>query len=163
MSWRGCSHLDEVRETLRQGHWPEACAPELRAHARDCHRCAEEILLSQHFQVVRAETAKATPVGAPSLLWWRAQVQRRNSALERAGQPVVAAQLFALLIALVVLGGMVAVHFQSLMAHVQFVPGQQIQSLAAMLGDWGAIPLAVALGVVAMLGGVVVYLTAQRQ
>lgn len=163
MSWRSCPHFEEVREALRQGHWPEACAPELRAHARECRRCAEEILLSQHFQAARTEAAKAAPAGAASLLWWRAQVRRRNAALERAGRPVVAAQLFALLIALVAVGGMVAAHFQSLMAHILFAPAQQVQSLTTLFGDWGAIPLAVALGVIAMLGGVVVYLTAQRQ
>ena len=98
MSRLTCSRLDEVRTALAQGHWPEACAADLRAHAETCNRCAQEILLTTHLQQDRATTiTSAQPVPA-SLLWWRAQVRRRNAALERAGRPIAAAQIFALVI-----------------------------------------------------------------
>ena len=63
MSLRGCSHLDEVRSALSQGHWPEACAVDLRAHVDACSRCAEEILLTRHFQLARTEAVETARPG----------------------------------------------------------------------------------------------------
>jgi hypothetical protein len=37
-------------------------------------------------------------IGTGSLLWWKAQARRRNSTLERVGRPLVAAEIFALLV-----------------------------------------------------------------
>ena len=163
MNLRGCSHLDEVRSALSQGHWPDACAADLRAHVDACRRCAEEILLTRHFQLARAEAVETARPGAASLLWWRAQTRRRNAALERAGRPLAAAQVFALVIVVAALVGVVASHWQSLLDRALATQIAPAASLVAMRGDWGLAPLVVAFGLVTMLGGVVVYLTTERQ
>jgi hypothetical protein len=163
MSLRTCSRLDEVRHALSQGYWPEACSADLRAHVEACSRCGEEILLSTHFQLARAEAVQQARPVAPSLLWWRAQTRRRNAAFERAGRPLAAAQVFALVIVVAALLGVVASHWHSLLDRALAAQSEPAASLAAMRGDWGLAPLVIAFGLVTMLGGVVVYLTTERQ
>jgi hypothetical protein len=124
-----------------------------------CERCAQEVLVTKHFQLARAEAVESAPTQPSSLLWWRAQARRRNTALERAGRPLAAAQIFALAIVASVIVAVIAWHWDGLLNGLLDAPG----SLSAMLGDWGVGPLVLGVVVVAMLGGVVVYLTAERQ
>jgi hypothetical protein len=161
MSWNRCSRLEEVRQALALGHWPEASAPELRAHVQGCSRCAEEILLTKHFQLARTQTIAAARTEPPNLLWWRAQLRRRNTALERAGRPLAAAHVFALLIILAAIVAATASHWRGLLdrALAEWTP---LSTLTALQSDWGLAPLIMGIAVVAMLGGVVVYLTAER-
>jgi hypothetical protein len=160
MSRLGCSRLDEVRQALIAGHWPQASAPELRAHAETCARCSQEVLITQHLQLARAEAIASTCPGTPSLLWLRAQARRRTAALERAGRPLAAAQIFALVLVAATIVGMVASHWRTIFAGAE--PGASAFSLTALLGDWGLAPLIVAFAIITTLGGVVVYLTAER-
>jgi anti-sigma factor RsiW len=150
-----CSRLGEVRLTLEQGHWPAACAAELRAHVEGCRRCGEEVLLATHFQAARNEAVAVARVEPASLVWWRAQLRRRDAVLKRAGRPLAAAQVFALVVVLAAMIGAIAVKWQGVVAGVA--------SIATLRGDWGVAPLVVGLGVLTMLCGVVVYLTAERQ
>ena len=160
MNWQSCSHLAEVRNALAQGHWPDACAPELRTHVAACNRCAQEILLTGHLQRDRAAiTAEAQP-GAASLIWWRAQARRRNAALQRAGRPLAAAHVFALLTVVAAIVAFVALHWRNLVDRATAAP---TSSLSNIVGDWGLAPLVFALLVITTLGGVVVYLTSERQ
>ena len=160
MNWKSCSQLNEVRDALAQGHWPDACAPELRAHVAACNRCAQEILLTQHLHRDRIAAVSAAQPGAASLLWWRAQARRRNAALQRAGRPLAAAQFFALLTVVAAIVGFVALHWRNLVDHATAAPAS---SLSNFVGDWGLAPLIFALLVITTLGGVVVYLTSERQ
>ena len=162
MSRFNCSRLDEVRATLAQGHWPHACAPELRAHVEGCTRCGQEVLLTQHMQVARNASMQAARPGAASLLWWRAQARRRNTALERAGRPLAAAQGFALVVALAVVAGLVVAHWQGIVASATAGQSMPAVSLTDLLGSWGLAPVVLAVALVTMLGGVVVYLTTER-
>jgi hypothetical protein len=100
MSWSGCARLDEVQLALAQGHWPAACSAELRAHVDRCRRCGDEVLLTRQFQMARGASVAAARVESPNLIWWRAQLRRRDAVLQRAGRPLAAAQVFALVIGL---------------------------------------------------------------
>jgi hypothetical protein len=163
MSSRGCSHLNEVQQALALGHWPQACPAELRAHVQRCSRCSDEILLTNHFQLTRTETIAAARTEPPNLLFWRAQLRRRNTALERAGRPLMAAQVFALVITLAAIAAATAIHWNGLWDRLRDAQWTPLASLTAMRGDWGLAPLIMGLAAVAMLGGLVVYLTAERQ
>ena len=163
MSWPGCNRLEEVRAALAHGHWPQACAPELRAHVEGCDRCAREILITQHLRGSRDTAMAAAQPGSPSLLWWRAQIRRRNAAMARAGRPLAAAHIFALAVVAAVVAGVVGLHWHSLLDRAMAVPGVSVSSLTALLGDWGLTPLILGAAVIATLSGVVVYLTAERQ
>ena len=157
-----CSRLDEVRQALTAGQWPQASAPELRAHVETCARCSQEVLITQHLQLARAEAVASAHPGTPSLLWLRAQARRRTAALERAGRPLAAAQIFALVLVAATVLGMVASHWRGLVDHALSAEGAPTFSLTALVGDWGMVPLLVAFAVITTLGGVVVYLSAER-
>ena len=158
-----CSRLDEVRQALSAGHWPQASAPDLRAHVATCSRCSQEVLITQHLQVDRAEAVASARPGTPSLLWLRAQARRRTAALERAGRPLAAAQIFALVLVAATVLGMVAAHWRAVVAGALPEQGASAFSLTALLGEWGLAPLIAAFALLTTLGGVVVYLTTERQ
>src|SRR5215475_8555971 len=89
MKLRSCPCEKEVNKALRSGAWPEACDAELRSHVRACQDCSDFVLISQSLQQARAEVGSKAVLPPAGLLWWRAQLQRRNAALERMNQPVV--------------------------------------------------------------------------
>jgi hypothetical protein len=157
-----CSHLEEVRQSLADGHWPHAAAPELRAHAESCARCAQEVLLTTHFQQARANTIPSAQPIAPNLIWWRAQLRRRNAALTQAGRPIAAAQLFALAVVLLAMAALVATHWHSLLSNA---PSAQTAaaSFASLGSDWGLAPLILAITLITTLGGVALYLSTDRR
>lgn len=154
-----CAHLAEVRQSLAAGHWPHAAAPELRAHAESCTRCAQEVLLTTHFQAARSETIPAAQPAAASLLWWRAQLRRRNAALTRAARPIAAAQIFALAVVLIAMAALIASHWHSLLA---LATPDTSASLSATTG-FGLAPLILAFTLITTLSGVVLYLSTDRQ
>jgi len=91
-----CAQEREVGALLRGGQWPQGCGPELREHVAACARCSEMVLVRTAMQGLRAGDVKAARLEAPGVIWWRAQLRRRNQALEQVARPLKAAQLFAL-------------------------------------------------------------------
>jgi len=107
---------------------------------------------------------------APGVVWWRAQLRRRNAAIERIGRPLLGAQIFALAVSLIVAAGMLvwqtrrgfhvtswlinlpgALHFNALLpASPPSFEG----------GIWIVVPI---LATIALLSGVVVYLGSERR
>jgi hypothetical protein len=159
-----CSRLHEVQQALHQGHWPNASPADLHTHVAACTRCAQEVLLSTHLQNMRTVTvhsAEATHPGHASLLWWRAQARRRNAALERAGRPLAAAHLFALVVVIIAIASVIASHWDSLLNRIPST--DWTTAFTAIVAQWGLGPLILATGVVATLSGVVAYLTADRK
>ncbi|HXE09763.1 MAG TPA: hypothetical protein VN612_17795 [Acidobacteriaceae bacterium] len=159
-----CSHLAEVRKALAAGHWPQAVAPELRSHATTCTRCTQEILITQHLFAAKASALTAfqtdAPHAAPQLLWWRAQLRRRNAALAQAARPIAAAQLFAIAITAAAAIGLIVTHWDSIFSSAAHAPAS---SFMALLTNWGLAPLLLAITLVATLGGLALYLSADRQ
>jgi len=95
MKLTSCLYEKEVRQLTARGQWPDACPPELRAHVSGCRSCGDLVLVSEAFQHARLESvASARPV-APAVLLWRAQLRRRNAAMERIARPLLGAQIFA--------------------------------------------------------------------
>ncbi len=157
---RGCSHMVEIRDALIAGQWPHAVAPELRAHAATCTRCAQEVLITQHLHVAKTSAMAAAPPAAPGLLWWRAQLRRRNAALEQANRPIAAAQLFAIAITAAAAVCLIATRWHSIVNHATNVPAS---SFMALLTNWGLAPLILAITLIATLGGLALYLSSDRQ
>jgi len=105
MSLLRCAHEAELKEQMDRGHWPEASSAELRDHVTGCGSCRDRVLLRESFRAARALSLAAAPMPPAGLLWWRAQLRRRNEALARVQRPIVGAQIFALAItALIALG-----------------------------------------------------------
>src|SRR5262249_19678265 len=106
MSLFACSSEKEVQAALRQGHWPHACDPDLRAHVNGCRDCHELFLVTQSLQKAKANGERLAGTGSPGLLWWRAQLRRRNEAIECVTEPLALAEragLFGLVAAFCVL------------------------------------------------------------
>lgn len=168
MTFRTCCFEREIAQVLKDGHWPEGCGAELRAHVDACSNCGDLVLVTQTFQKARSESERAAPSGSPSLLWWRAQLRRRNAATERVVLPITMAETFAWLVV-----GLVGVVFvASQYRHglqwaswwAEFVPSQPLHTLLSGSGQigWSFVVLISGFGVLALLSGLVVYLASDK-
>ena len=102
MMLKVCAFEKEVMQLLLRGGWPAACPDELRAHVAACRSCADMVLVTASFQREREAAVSAARIGTPGALWWRAQLRRRNAAVERIAKPIMGAHLFALFVCAVV-------------------------------------------------------------
>jgi hypothetical protein len=167
MKLRSCPYEKELTAALRNGTWPQACGDELRDHVSGCRDCNDVVLITQTLRQARAEAASTAPVPPAGLLWWRAQLQRRNAALERMNQPVV-------LTGKIALGGTVGAAIALALLKTRDVSGwlhwiAQLPSSDAFRLDtlfapspgmvnWAPELVIVGLAAVALFGGVAVYL-----
>ena len=174
MTLNPCSREKDVLELLARGHWPQACAPELRAHLGACRSCADLLLVTRAFQTARATTAAQANLPAPGVLWWRAQLRRRNAAVERVARPILGAHIFALSITLFVAVALVVsqarqgLHWLSWFS--QLSPPQigalNLQALwpsSLFNSGWSLAVLIPVLATLALFSAVVVYLASEKQ
>jgi hypothetical protein len=96
MRLAGCARERELNELLDRGQWPGACSDELRAHVAGCRLCRELVLVKKALGAERLQAVSEARLETPGVLWWRAQLRRRNAAMERIGRPFLGAQIFAL-------------------------------------------------------------------
>lgn len=82
-----CAWHDELMQALRAGQWPQGCAAELREHVAGCARCAEEARVTLAFAAARENAMRAADLPSSGLLWWKAQLRRRRSAMEQLERP----------------------------------------------------------------------------
>lgn len=163
----GCPREREVTELVQRGQWPEAASPEIAAHLRECRSCADLVLVADAFQRARANAAGPQNECAPGLLWWRAQLRRRQAAMEEMAKPILGAQIFALVVNLAVAAGFVAweathgVNWLSWFGATRQDGG--IGSLVSTaFSGWGLAVAVAALAALAMLAGAAVYLGSDR-
>jgi hypothetical protein len=171
MNMRTCSRQQEVLEMSARGHWPDACPPELRAHLTGCRSCAELLVVTHTFQQSRAAASVQARLPAAGAIWWRAQLRRRNAAIERVSKPILGAYLFALSIVLAVAAvltisqarhGLRWLDWLSQAGTAAMHP--DAQNPAAWLTSFGSLGILIpVLATAALVGAVVVYLTAERR
>lgn len=177
MTLRSCPREAEVKSLVERGQWPQVCAPELQAHVSSCHSCSEFALVTTAFHQARNQAIGAAKLGSPGLLWWRAQLRRRNAAVERISRPILSAQIFALAVNVVLAVGVAvwqARHGlawltwlqqlpQNVSSHwfIALVPVDLFRSGAASLP--GPLVMFAALSALALVGCVVVYFASERQ
>jgi hypothetical protein len=101
MSFGTCNRERDVAEALRAGHWPDASPAELQAHVAECNFCSQRVLLAQAFRRERAAASAQPRLESPGAIWWRAQLRRRNAAIERISRPILGAQVFAIAVAVI--------------------------------------------------------------
>ncbi|HXC95818.1 MAG TPA: hypothetical protein VNU92_08950 [Edaphobacter sp.] len=169
-----CPHDSEIKAMLLQGHWPDACNPELRAHIEACPQCHQQVLLTHTFQTARAQAIESATIPHPALLWWKAQLLRRNAAIRQVERPFTTAQIFAF----VVSGAAAA----TLLIHQSQTDSNWLAWLSAPWQDLrvdttsffastqanltstpGLILLGAAAGTLLLLGSVIAYLASDRQ
>jgi len=92
-----CSHEKEITALLSQGGWPNACAPELRAHVSACRSCND--LVRVHSGLPE-RACRCSQRGfshfSGSVVVGGLQLRRRNVAVQRVSRPLLGAQIFAL-------------------------------------------------------------------
>ncbi|HEY6369293.1 MAG TPA: hypothetical protein VIX37_01830 [Candidatus Sulfotelmatobacter sp.] len=168
MTFHTCSFENELTQALKDGHWPEGCGPELRAHVESCANCSDLVLVTQTFHSARSESECTALSGSPSLLWWRAQLRRRNAATERVSRPVTIAEIFAFVVYVFVGVAFVAsqyrhgLHWASWWS--ELVPPRASHLLPVGTGqvDWNLLLLISGFGVLGLLSVLVVYLASDK-
>jgi hypothetical protein len=171
MTFKSCPREKELRELISHGKWTAGAEidSELRAHVADCRSCGDLVLVGEIFHNARAESAVTARLTAPGVLWWRAQLRRRNAAVESVTRPLLGAQIFALAFMLVAgLGFLVfeAVTSDSWRLWLHDLPQNAALDWNNLLASatanpaWTWMILGPAL---ALLGGVAVYMAAERQ
>jgi hypothetical protein len=152
---------------LKDGHWPEGCEPELRSHVAGCAQCKELIFVTQALQEARSESVQQSPTGSASLLWWRAQMRKRNEAAERINRPITIAQTFAWSITMLVAVAFVisqynhGLRWSAWRSDVNLARGFHLFSGGTL--DWNLMLLIPGFGLLLLLSGVVLYLASEKQ
>ncbi len=168
MTFRSCSYEKEVVQALKDGHWPEGCAAELRNHVETCASCGDLVLVTQSFQSAKSQSVLEAPAGSPGLLWWRAQLRRRNAVTERVSRPITIAGTFAWIVVLLVAVMFAAsqynhgLHWAAWWAELE--PARFIPFLSGdpARQDTNLLLIIPGLGVLALLSGIVVYLASEK-
>ncbi|KAA6457232.1 hypothetical protein DYQ86_23155 [Acidobacteria bacterium AB60] len=149
-----CSREPEIRSLLDRGHWPAAASPELTAHAAACTRCSQLLLLTQAFRADRTRAAASVRLEAPGVLWWRAQLRRRNADLQRLQRPLLGAQIFSVLLSLVAAAIFLASQSKATLAWIAAVP--HVLHFESLLPE----PLQSPLGLAALIAGILALIAA---
>ena len=174
-----CPRQAELQSIVRRGHWPQACDPELRRHVETCRTCAEQLLVQHAFHAARAQAMHAARghypnLLHPNLLWWRAQLRRRNNALERVSRPITTAQVFAFCISILAAAALLrsqigrAFNWSSWFPQSSFSQSSTathfdaLSFFTSITTDWGLLLPLIGLGTVLLLSAVVVYLASDR-
>ena len=159
-----CSKEPELMTVLREQRWPEACEPSLREHVENCSHCGDLVVVTQRLQQARMESTRGVSLPPPGILWWRAQLQRRNEAIARINQPVVMAAKIAWLGLLAVVFGIVLWQKDGIDSWVRsLAPSGGFDWSASGTGGWAIALLAAAVGTITLLGGVAVYLVTKEE
>ena len=166
----GCGREQELVELLHRGHWPQACSSDLRAHVAQCRSCSDLVAIAESFRAMRKQALVAAPTASSGALWWRAQLRRRNQAVERIAKPIAGAQLFAfagVLFVAVAAAVWAAMHGLDAVTWVEdfayalhigtLLPGLHFESVE---GFWWVVLL---LSTLALISGVVVYLASEKE
>lgn len=155
MKLRSCNYESELSSALRNGTWPHACGADLQAHVASCHDCRDLVLITESLRHARAESMLAAPLPSPGLLWWKAQLRRRNAALERMNESMALTGRIALVCTLVSGIALGILNAPELSGWVQWF------SAPPLTGSM--VPVFAALVAVALFGGVAVYLLAYKE
>jgi hypothetical protein len=166
MTFRTCSWEQEVSRALKDGHWPEGCARELHDHVEACANCSDLVLVTQTFHQARSESEREAPVGSPGLLWWRAQLRRRNAAAERVSRPITIAEFITLAVYLLVAVVFIASQYRHGLRWAfwlpELAPSRFLHLWAIESANWNLPLLIFGCGVLGLLSGVVVYLASEK-
>src|SRR5579864_5669916 len=110
-----CSYQEQITAAIQAGQWPDGADTELLAHAETCEPCKELVLVAQTLRQSRTTAIEPPrPLPSPGILWWRAQIRRRNAAIESVTRPIAIAEIVALLVVLLAAVALVAWQYQQL-------------------------------------------------
>jgi hypothetical protein len=164
-----CAREKEIAALLERGQWPQASPADLRAHAESCRTCADLILVTTSLKTSRRTSIPAA-LPTAGALWWRAQLRKRNQAIEKISRPLIGAQIFAFAVVFVVAIAGAAWELRrgtELLAWLEQIP-RALHFSALLPGSapvfdgslWFLVPL---LAMLALVGGIAVYFSLEKQ
>jgi hypothetical protein len=92
MNLTPCDLETDVLRACMTGRWSD----DLRRHATECPSCSELVLVTQSLRRHASSVEAELPLPDPGFLWWRAQLQSRAAAAERATRMIVWVQRVAI-------------------------------------------------------------------
>ena len=130
-----------------------------------------DLVLSAEPSSRRVRRQPARPSPRPGLLWWRAQLRRRNWRRSAIGKPLLGAQIFALAFTLSLAAGFVVWQVRQGLAWHSWIGQIRPAHMPNLAGIWSLalqfrlepVVLVPILATVTLLSGVVVYLAAEKQ
>jgi hypothetical protein len=167
MTLLGCTREPELLGLLDRGQWPQACPADLRAHVAGCRSCSDLVVVKQAMQSARVSAMAAPQLPTASALWWRAQLRKRNQAVERVGRPILGAEIFALAMVLVLAAGALAWELRRGVHPAAWIEALHLNTLRfdalvpSSLGGFGI--LVPVLAMLAVVSGVVVYFALEKR
>lgn len=166
MNLRTCSREKEIAALLDCGHWPDACSSEMREHVAHCASCRSLVAVTQAFRSERADAICQPRLESPGVLWWRAQLRRRNAAIQSLSRPFLGAQIFAVALALFAAGAFLVSELRQGVSWLGDLPRTLhfAALLPASLQESPEAGLALVLVMVfaALAGGVALYVASDR-
>jgi len=178
MTLTSCAQEKEIRELLASGQAPVMWPPELHAHLTGCRTCGDLVLVSRAFNHARTRSLAAARPIPPAILMWRAQLRRRNAAVERMGRPLLGAQIFAFAVILSAALGFAGFEARSgaewatwsywydwfaQLPHAMAAQWGNLNSGSLTGSPWSWMVLASVAATVALLAGVAVYFATDKQ
>lgn len=166
MNLRACSREKELSALLDRGHWPDACSGEMREHVIACPSCRALVAVTQAFRSERTHAIYQPRLESSGALWWRAQLRRRNAAIQSLSRPFLGAQIFAVVLALGAAGVFLASELRQGVSWLGDLPRTLhfAALLPASLQESPGAGLALVLLMVfaALAGGAVLYIASDR-
>jgi hypothetical protein len=117
------------------------------------------VLLTQVMRQAREDSAQMARMEPAGLIWWRAQLRRRRAAMESVSRPMWRAQIFAVSVSLVVAVAFLAWRAEQAGGWRAWLGG----SLGSITAGMGLLPLVMGGVALMLLGGLVVWLTFERE
>ncbi|WP_162601348.1 hypothetical protein [Occallatibacter savannae] len=161
-----CPRERELSTLLHSGHWPRACPDDLHTHVASCRNCSDLVLVTGALQAARRHTVELPRLEPAGAIWWRAQLRRRNAAIEKVGRPILGAQIFAVAMALVVVAAIAISQFGNWSVWFSDLPGTF--HLTALIPSsmsenstlWIIVPV---ITTIALLSGILAYFASEKQ
>jgi len=172
MTLRPCPREREVMELVQRGQWPGGCAEDLRRHVGGCRACGELVVVMGAFGAAREASVHSANPPPAGVLWWRAQLRRRNAAVEQISRPILGAQIFALAVTVAIAAafavsqaryGLRWLSWLKQLGQTPVLHFEDLWSSALAMPQWGFMLLIFGLAGVATLGGFVLFSDRQRQ
>jgi len=130
------------------------------------------VLVTETLRRARVDSSETARLNSPGLLWWRAQLRRRNAAVERIGKPVLRAQFFALslyvgaVVALVASQARHGMQWLTWLAELTQSRTFHLEVLwpaMATRPDWNSALVAPGVALLVLFSGVILYFATDRQ
>lgn len=86
---KACARLAEAKQVVGGHSWSQACTTELREHIAQCVQCSEAFRMQSAFLISRESASLRVPFQCPERLFWKAQLRRRQIALEQLQRPAL--------------------------------------------------------------------------